>query len=235
MERRGSEGGRHERVAHLPALGRVPAEGEDINITAAAYVHITLQRGARFVGQFDSEGYWQSRSHAISARVNKGVGRDNVAPRNPNCECRMTGSEHAALTFRSDTRSISIDAAPETVFRFVSDPTNLPSWAVGFCRAIRRAKDSNHWIVTTAQGEMPIRYDTNDSLGTIDFVFSPAPGVEVSAFSRVIANGQGSEYVFTQHQSGGMPDDVFEGQIRALVEELQVLRGLMHARRACSA
>jgi hypothetical protein len=136
-------------------------------------------------------------------------------------------------SLRSDTQAVSIDAPAEQVFDFVADPENLPTWAVGFCRAICRAGDG--WLVTTAQGEVGIRYVTDRALGVIDFYLSPAPGVEAAAFSRVLPSGGGAEYVFTQFQGPGVPDEVFAGQVAALGEELHVLRALVRARAACPA
>jgi len=144
--------------------------------------------------------------------------------------------QHHATTTRSDTRAVTIGAAANDVFDFVADPQNLPRWAVGFCRAIRRDEEApGRWIVTTTQGDLPIRYVTDRELGVVDFYLSPVPGVEAGAFSRVVPNGDGAEYVFTQFQAPGMPDEVFEGQVRALVEELHVLRSLIEARAACPA
>jgi hypothetical protein len=134
---------------------------------------------------------------------------------------------------RSNTEQVTINVDHRHLFAFVADPGNLPKWAVGFCRAIRR--DGDRWFAQTSQGEVAIRYVTHPDLGTIDFHISPAPGIDVAAFSRVLPNGDGSEYVFTQFQSPGMPDDVFESQVRALKEELVVLRALMHAQAACPA
>ena len=144
----------------------------------------------------------------------------------------MPATENAPLVLRSDTQAVSIEAYPEHVYSFVADPENLPAWAVGFCRAIRWDGRAEQWIVATAQGEIPIRYATDPATRTIDFYFSPAPDVEVAAFSRVVPNDRGSEYIFTQFQPPGMADDAFAAQIRALMEELQVLRALMHARAA---
>ena len=126
-----------------------------------------------------------------------------------------------------------INAPASRVFAFVADPENLPRWAVGFCRAIRPDVERDRWILSTSEGEMPIRYVTNEATGTIDFHFSPAAGIELAAYSRVLPNGAGAEYLFTQFQSIAMPDEVFDRQVRALVEELQVLRGLIHARATC--
>ena len=146
----------------------------------------------------------------------------------------MSHTNHYPTTTRSDTRAVTINAPATDVFAFIADPENLPRWAVGFCRSIRRdVEKDGWWIVTTAQGDLPLRYVTDSECGTVDFHLSPAPGVEAAAFSRVMPNGEGAEYVFTQFQGPGMPDEVFERQVRALVEELQLLRALIHARIAC--
>jgi hypothetical protein len=145
----------------------------------------------------------------------------------------MSGTTCTPTTTRSDTRAVTLDASVDEAFAFLADPANLPRWAVGFCRSIR-PETGERWIVTTAQGDISIRYRTDRALGVIDFHLSPTPGVEAAAFSRVVPNGDGAEYVFTQFQSQGMPDDVFENQVHALVEELQVLRGIVRARAACA-
>jgi len=134
---------------------------------------------------------------------------------------------------QTNTQSVSIAASPTQVFEFIADPETLPLRAVGFCRRIRR--ENAGWIVTTTQGDVPIRYETDRSRGTIDFYFSPAPGVEVAAFSRVVPNGDGAEYVFTQFQAPGMPDAVFAAQVSALAEELRVLSSVIRARAVCPA
>ena len=132
---------------------------------------------------------------------------------------------------QSDTQAVSVDGPAAQVFDFVADPENLPKWAVGFCHAIRR--DGDRWLVRTAQGELGIRYVTDRELGVVDFYLSPAPGVEAAAFSRVLPNGGGAEYVFTQFQGAGVPDEVFAGQVAALAEELRVLQALVRARATC--
>jgi hypothetical protein len=78
-----------------------------------------------------------------------------------------------------------------------------------------------------------VRFVTNPALGVIDFHLAPAPGIDAIAFSRVLPSGEGTEYVFTQFQSPGMTSEIFDAQVRALIEELQVLKGLLQARVAC--
>lgn len=134
---------------------------------------------------------------------------------------------------RSDTQSVTLDAPAPTVFALLAEPANLPLWAVGFCRAIRPGAEG--WIVTTSTGEVGLRYEVNRAAGTIDFRMTPAPGVELTAYSRVISNAEGADYVFTQQQAPGMTDDAFAHQVEALREELAVLRSLVRARAVCAA
>lgn len=126
---------------------------------------------------------------------------------------------------RSSTESVTIAATPEEVVTFVADPENLPKWAIGFARSIRRENDS--WIVTTPQGDVTVQICTDSDQSIVDFVMSPAPGVTVTAYSRVLPNEEGAEYVFTQFQTAGMADEIFEGQIEALGHEFNVLKSLL--------
>lgn len=132
-----------------------------------------------------------------------------------------------------DTQTALLHGSPSEVFDFLADPENLPRWAVGFCRSIRR--DGERWMVRTGHGEIPIRLDASARAGTIDFWMEVEPGVEVGAFSRVIPAPGGAAYVFTQLQAPGMPDAAFEAQVSALREELRVLQSIARARAACPA
>jgi hypothetical protein len=128
---------------------------------------------------------------------------------------------------RSDTQTISIDAPPVAVVALVGDPLRLPDWAPDFARAVRR--DGEAWLVEQQGGEpLRIRVRVNAELGTIDFLVAGLPaGVEVGAFSRVVANGRGSEFGFTQF----LADDADLEQRRAVVaSELETVRALCEAR-----
>lgn len=129
---------------------------------------------------------------------------------------------------KADTQTITIDADWRKVFEFVAQPRNLPHWARAFCQAIRLHGDA--WLVTSPQGEVRVRYRTDAAVGVIDFHLTPAPGVEAFAASRVVPNGTGSEYVFTQFQTPLMPDDLFTRQVHALQQELVTLKALLEGR-----
>ena len=126
---------------------------------------------------------------------------------------------------RAETRTISIDARPDKLVAYLSDITNLPRWAIGFAKAVRRADAG--WLVQTGAGEIAIRIASDTATGVVDFWMTPVPGVDVLAASRVIPRGAGSEYVFTQFQGAGMSDDIFTKNVRALEHELTVLKALV--------
>ena len=125
---------------------------------------------------------------------------------------------------RTDTKTISIDAEPAKVVRLLADPRNLPRWAVGFAKSVRQEAD--RWYVMTNSGEVGIRIAADEESGTVDFFVSPAPNVEALAASRVIPRGKASEYVFTQFQAPGMPDDIFKMSVKAVEHELTVLKAI---------
>lgn len=125
----------------------------------------------------------------------------------------------------ADTKTISIHAQPQQVVDFLADPRNLPRWAVGFAKAVRHEGD--RWIVSTGSGEMGLRIVADRRLGVVDFLMSPAPGVEALAASRVLPAGAGAEYVFTQFRAPGTPDEMFAKNVQAVVHELTVLKALL--------
>jgi Polyketide cyclase / dehydrase and lipid transport len=126
---------------------------------------------------------------------------------------------------RSDTQSVTIAAAPEQVWAFVADGANLPRWAIGFAKSAR--PDRSGWIVSTTQGEMLVTIAADKGSGTVDFRMEPAPGVVATAYARVMPNGEGAEFVFTQLQQPGVPDEVFDQLAAAVGHELVALKALL--------
>lgn len=129
---------------------------------------------------------------------------------------------------RTITRTIDIASPLEQVFEFVADPGKLPLWAIGFCERIER--DGDGWVVTTPTGQrIPMRSTVDGNLGVIDSTWELAPGVAGKAFSRVVPNGAGADYVFTMVQADGMPDDMFEAQAEELAREFTVLKARLES------
>jgi hypothetical protein len=129
---------------------------------------------------------------------------------------------------RSDTQSITINARPSDVLAFVGNGENLPRWAIAFAKSVRPGQGG--WIVTTGQGEVPTSIAVNEVTGTVDFHMEPTTGVEATAYARVVPNADGSEFLFTQMQHPGVPDEVFEELVAAVGHELVALKALVEVR-----
>lgn len=126
---------------------------------------------------------------------------------------------------KSATHSVTIDASPETVFAFVSQPQNMPRWAVRFCRGIRR--DGDRWIASTPNGDMEVVMESDARVGVVDFHWRPSAEVEAVAPARVVPNGGGTEFLLTLFQSPGMSDVDFDTGQAGLRHELNVLKELL--------
>jgi hypothetical protein len=122
------------------------------------------------------------------------------------------------------TRSISIAARPQVVMDLVADPLKLPQWAPVFARRIR--PDGGDWIVESAGGELRINVRVSRGHGTVDFLARAPPGVDVGAFSRVMTNGDGAEYMFTRFFAGGADEHVIAEQMAVVEEELRTVKAL---------
>jgi hypothetical protein len=126
---------------------------------------------------------------------------------------------------RCDIQSISIEASPQTVLELVADALRLPDWAPDFARTVR--PDGDAWIIESGEDELRIRIRLSSEHGTVDFLAADVPaGVELGAFSRVVANGAGSEYSFTQFFSADLPDADVARRKAVVAEELRTVRKL---------
>ena len=125
-------------------------------------------------------------------------------------------------TIRSVTRSISIQAPPEAVLDLVGDATALPRWAPGFAQSV--ARDGEHWLVN---GSARVAVNVSRERGTVDIVSADQPRRGV--FTRVLANGDGSEYLFTQFFPDSVPDADVQRQIAVVDGELETVRRLTEA------
>jgi len=129
---------------------------------------------------------------------------------------------------RSDTQTITIATKPKEVLSFVGDGDNLPRWAIGFAKSVRRSGPA--WIVQSGHGEVPTLIVVDEPAGTVDFHMQPAPDAEASAYARVVPNGEGSEFIFTQMQQPGVPDELFEQLVAAVRHELAALKAQLEVR-----
>jgi hypothetical protein len=129
-------------------------------------------------------------------------------------------------TNRAETCSISIQAPPDAVVDFVADARTLPRWAPAFARAVR--PDGADWLVDTGEAEIRVPVNVSRERGTVDIVGAADPRRGV--FTRVLANGEGSEYLFTQFFPDGTSEEAIARQLAVVEGELRAVRDACEAR-----
>jgi hypothetical protein len=122
----------------------------------------------------------------------------------------------------SRTVSVSIARAPATVYDFIVEPENLPEWAPGLARSVR--KSGNDWFVETSDGPMRIEFVARNQFGVADHRVTVRPGLEVLNPMRVLTNGDGAEVVFTLFQTPDMSAEEFEADSAQVESDLQMLK-----------
>ena len=119
------------------------------------------------------------------------------------------------------TASAVIEADPDELFAYVSNPANQPSWAVNFVRSTRPLGDGR-WLMETPVGDLVYRVETDAERGVVDFVYE-SPHVSILP-TRVTPHPRGSTFTFTITRASGMDDAAWEWGKRGLDEELEQLK-----------
>ncbi len=125
---------------------------------------------------------------------------------------------------KNRTVTITVAARLDEVFSFLSQAENLPLWATGFCRRLRR--EDERWIVTTDSGDVFFAIDSIRSGGCID-MYSGVTLDEMSLMPvRLMKVDSGETAVifsfFTIEQEG-VSAAALERQFQGLVAEARGL------------
>jgi hypothetical protein len=123
----------------------------------------------------------------------------------------------------TQTRSIAIAAPPEAIVELLTDGARLPEWAPQFASEARAEAD--HWVIDSGGQQLRIRIKASADSGTVDFV--SADDERVGAFSRVIPNAKGSEFLFSILFPPGTDQAVIDAQMAVVEGELEAVRALV--------
>jgi Polyketide cyclase / dehydrase and lipid transport len=132
---------------------------------------------------------------------------------------------HMIATDHAETRTISIAAPPAVVLAVVADPRRLPEWAPAFARGVQ--PDGEGWLIDTGEGRARITVRVSPEHGTVDLLRATDP--TRGAFSRVVHNRDGSEYLFTLVFPDGTTEAAMSRQMTTVESELEALRALCEA------
>lgn len=122
----------------------------------------------------------------------------------------------------SQTISVFIAAPPARVYGFASDPANLPVWVPSFCKSVARCGDE--WVVESPLGRAVFSFAPPNEYGVLDHTVTLSDGTRFFNPMRVIANGAGSEVMFTLFRHAGMSDEQFRGDAALVRSDLETLR-----------
>ncbi|AXK39256.1 SRPBCC family protein [Crenobacter cavernae] len=128
-------------------------------------------------------------------------------------------------TNEAKTISVTIERAPGEVYAFLCAPENFPRWASGLCQSIAPAGSA--WLAETPNGPMTVRFTPRNDFGVVDHRVDPSPDVEIYVPMRVLANGDGSEVIFTLFRLTGMSDTQFAEDLRWVERDLKALKALL--------
>jgi hypothetical protein len=132
-----------------------------------------------------------------------------------------------AITHQAHNISVSIESGPHEVYEFASRPENFPRWATGLATALEPADD--HWVANTPDGAIRVRFTPRNDHGVLDHHVTLANGIEVYVPMRVVANGSGSEVIFTLFRTPGMSDEDLARDIEWVTKDLGTLKTLLES------
>lgn len=122
--------------------------------------------------------------------------------------------------------SVFIDRSPAEVYEFAADPRNLSRWAAGLARSEVR-QEGDQWIATSPMGQVNIRFAPKNPYGVLDHDVTLESGVTVYNPMRVLAHGEGSEFIFTLLRRPEMSDSAFAEDAAAVEMDLRTLKVLL--------
>ena len=121
--------------------------------------------------------------------------------------------------------SVSIERAPDDVYRFVSNIEGWSQWAAGLGRPLRR--DGDAWWFDSPMGAIRVRVAPPNALRVLDHDVTLPSGVTVHNPMRVLPNGEGSELVFSVFRQPNTTAEAHEQDKAAVTRDLQTLQGLL--------
>lgn len=125
-------------------------------------------------------------------------------------------------TVESRTIVMRIEQPFSRVYGFLAKPENFAIWASGLAGSLRREGDE--WAATGPDGPVRIRFTPPNGFGIVDHTVRLANGTEVTMPMRVIANGDGSEVLFTLFRTADMDDRAFLRDADWVSRDLTALR-----------
>jgi hypothetical protein len=134
--------------------------------------------------------------------------------------------QDAAVT-ETQHLSVSVDRPAAEVYRFARDPAHLPDWAAGLAAGIRLER--GEWVADSPMGVVLVRFVPLNEYGVLDHDVVLPDGTVSTNPLRVLADGAGSEVVFTLRRRPGTSAEAFASDAAAIVADLASLKRVLEA------
>jgi hypothetical protein len=131
------------------------------------------------------------------------------------------------MTLPAQTLTITIQRSVDETYAFLSKPENMPKWAAGLGSSFAPTDTPNVWSVQTPGGQARVRFTEQNKYGIADHYVSIGNAPEVYIPIRVIANGNGSEVLFTLFRYPDMTDERYAQDKAAVQKDLETLKKLL--------
>jgi hypothetical protein len=125
--------------------------------------------------------------------------------------------------------SVSIARDWREVYEFAANPEHLPRWASGLGATLEQI--AGEWVAEGPAGRATVRFAERNPFGVLDQFVSLASGQEIYVPLRVIANGPGSEVIFTLFRLPGVSDEQFAADAAWIQRDLETLKRLLEIAR----
>jgi len=130
----------------------------------------------------------------------------------------------------SHTLNVQIARPLDEVYEFLLEPTNFGKWAYAG-DAQMKYLGGRDWAVETSVGPRIIRFAERNSFGILDyFALLTADSPPHPIPMRVVANGEGTELIYTSFQRPGMSEAEWKSVIEWVTADLYALKSLLEAR-----
>jgi hypothetical protein len=128
---------------------------------------------------------------------------------------------------RDESRHLStfIDRPPADVYEYASDPAHLAEWAAGLGRATLQPDGS--WTAQSPMGLITVLFAPRNPFGVLDHDVTLPTGEVVYNPMRVMADGVGSEVIFTLRRGPTMTDREFARDADAVAGDLASLKRIL--------
>jgi hypothetical protein len=119
-------------------------------------------------------------------------------------------------------------ATPEVLFDLLSNPENLPKWAITFCKGIEKQEDGYYLVTAPSDDKLFFRIEADKNTGTIDMYVGGTKDAMWNYPSRVTDdNLGGSVFTFTLIQNPEQTDEDIEAQRQGSQTELKHIHTLV--------